>query len=100
MVDAPVVTNLLLLGFGLVRVAITSREESGRAVRVCQFDWPWSLSIRTCIPVRLATALVAGKGLKVDVGVHMGLEAVRATAAMAAFNPGTLKNESGSLLPG
>ena len=52
------------------------------------------------IPVRLATALVAGEWLKLNVGVYMGLEAVRATANMVAINPGTLKNESGSLLPG
>ena len=52
------------------------------------------------IPVRFATALVAGERLKVNVGVHMGLEAVRTTATMVAINPGTLKNESRRLLPG
>ena len=52
------------------------------------------------LPVRITTALVAGEGLELYVGEHMGLEAIRAGARMVATNPGALKNEGGSLLPG
>ena len=49
--------------------------------------------------MRIATALVAGEGLELYMGEHMGLEAIGAGARMGATNPGALKNESGSLLP-
>ena len=52
------------------------------------------------LPERITTASVTGEGLEVDVRVYMGLEAVRTTATMIAFNPGALKNESCCRLPG
>ena len=52
------------------------------------------------LPVRIPTPPVAGERLEVDVSVHVGLEAVRAIANMVAANPGAVKYDSGSLLPG
>jgi len=50
------------------------------------------------LPVRIATALVAGEGFEAYVSEYMGLEAIWTTAIMIAIDPGALKNESGSLL--
>ena len=52
------------------------------------------------LPVRIPTPSVAGERLEEDVSVHVGLEAVRAIANMVAINPGALKYDRGSLLPG
>ena len=52
------------------------------------------------LPARIAAALVAGEGLELYMGEHMGLEAIRTGARRVATNPGALKNESGSPLPG
>jgi len=58
------------------------------------------LSIKMSLPVRIATAFVAGEGFEAYVSEYMGLEAIRTTAMVVSTNPGALKNESGGLLPG
>ena len=52
------------------------------------------------LPVSIPTPSVAGERLEADVSVHVGLEAVRAIANLVATNPGALKYDRGSLLPG
>ena len=49
-------------------------------------------------PVGIATASVAGEGLEAYTSEDVGLQALRATATMVAFGPGTLKGEAYNFL--
>jgi len=58
------------------------------------------LSMQVSLPVRIATAVVAGEAYEAYVSEYMGLEAIGTTATMVAINPRALTNEDGRLFPG
>jgi hypothetical protein len=96
--DGPVLADLLRFVPGLVRVAVTLRVELRRAVVIVEY-LAHPLSINMSLPVRIATALVAGEWFKAYMREYVGLQTIRAAAKMGALVPGAQKNEGGRLLP-